>query len=226
MSTAAPRAAPAPVVEERSHGVYSIGAASSMLGVPPGTLRTWEERYRVISPERTRAGHRLYTREQLGQLRFVVSETRRGMSAADAHRALAQGSVGPSHGSGTRLKLLILVAERDPYSAELIESLLKTEGFGVEVALDVHEARARFERTRPDLTVIELLMGGGAGLELCRWLRERATAPLLMISALAASDRALEAGADAFLRKPIGHLQLISAVKDLLGLSAMLSEPR
>jgi len=205
--------------------VYSIGAVSSMLGVPPGTLRTWEERYGAISPERTSAGQRLYTREQLAQLRFVVSETRRGLSAADAHRALGHRSLGlPPVESSARPKLLIMVAEREPYSAELIEFFLQTEGFAVELALDAHEARAKFEETRPDLVLIELLVGGGAGLELCRWLRERATTPLLMISSLAVPDRALEAGADGFLLKPIGHLQLVSAVKDLLGLSAMVSE--
>jgi DNA-binding transcriptional MerR regulator len=222
--TGASEAAADPVDEETSRGVYSIGAVSTMLGVPQATLRTWEARYGGISPERTGSGHRLYTREQIARLRFVVSQTRRGMSAADAHRSLAaRGQEAAASDSGTRPRLLILVAERDSYSAELIEFLLNTEGFQVELALDVDEARTKFEKISPDLAVIELLVGGGAGLDLCRQLRERSATPLLTVSELEAPDRALEAGADAFLRKPLGHLQLISAVKDLLGLSAMLS---
>jgi DNA-binding transcriptional MerR regulator len=206
-------------------GVYSIGAVASMLGVPAATLRSWEERYGVISPERTKAGHRLYTREQVEQLRFIVAEIDAGASAADAHRALTQwmlegeGRAAPAH---ARPRLLILVAERDGYSAELIEFLLRTEGFGVEVALDVDEAKLRFPRVRPDLVIVELLVGGGAGMDLCGWFKEHGTAPVLVLSGLDAADRALAAGADAFLPKPVGHLKLVSVVKDLLGVSALL----
>ncbi|HEY2438112.1 MAG TPA: MerR family transcriptional regulator [Solirubrobacteraceae bacterium] len=213
-----------PVDEETSRGVYSIGAVSTMVGVPQATLRTWEARYGGISPERTGSGHRLYTREQVARLRFVVSQTRRGMTAADAHRSLAERVLRAApRDAGARPRVLILVAERDRYSAELIEFLLDTQGFQVELALDVDEARTKFEDAGPDLVVIELLVGGGAGLDLCRRLRERSATPLLTVSPLEVPDRALEAGADAFLPKPLGHLQFISAVKDLLGLSAMLS---
>jgi hypothetical protein len=61
-----------------AEGIYSIGSVAFTLGVPVATLRTWEERYGVISAERTRAGHRLYTREQVDQLRFVVAELASG----------------------------------------------------------------------------------------------------------------------------------------------------
>ncbi|MGZ6693777.1 MAG: MerR family transcriptional regulator, partial [Solirubrobacteraceae bacterium] len=113
-------------------GVYSIGAVASMVGVPPATLRTWEERYGVVMPERTRRGHRLYSRTQIEQLRFIPTEMTGGASAADAHRSLAQriaaGTVPETH-ARARPSVLILVAERDEYSAELIEFLLRTEGF-------------------------------------------------------------------------------------------------
>lgn len=210
----------------RPESVYSIGAVAAMLDVPAATLRTWEERYGMVSPDRTLAGQRLYSRAQVEDLRFVASEIKHGRSAADAHRLLAEraspdpglqastGSVGP--------RVLILVAARDRYSAELVEFLLHTEGFHVELALDVEDAKRRFARTRPDLSVIELLIDGGAGESLCRWLKQESDAPILALSSLAVADRALQAGADAFLVKPVGHLQLIAAVKDLLGLSAML----
>jgi DNA-binding response OmpR family regulator len=159
------------------------------------------------------------------QLRFVASEIAGGVSAADAHRLLAERS-----GSGLQLeglpslmgpRVLILVAARDQYSAELVEFLLRTEGFHVELALDVDEAERTFERVQPDLSVIEFLIEGGAGEELCRRLKRRSAAPILVLSALDVADRALQASADAFLRKPVGHLPLVSAVKDLLGISAV-----
>jgi DNA-binding transcriptional MerR regulator len=213
-----------------SGGVYSIGALASLIDVPPATLRTWEERYGVIVPERTPAGHRLYSRDQMERLRFIKSEIARGKSAADAHRMLAEqsrlssGRDRPRSGASSP-RLLVMVAERDEYSAELIEFFLRTEGFGVEVVLDVDEAKQRFEESGPQLSIVDFLIDGGAGEELCRWLKERGTAPVLVVSGLDAADRALKAGADAFIPKPVGHLRLVSAVKDLLGVSAIFAPP-
>jgi DNA-binding transcriptional MerR regulator len=209
----------------QSASVYSIGAVASMLGLPPATLRTWEERYGVVAPKRTPAGHRLYSRDQVEQLRFVMSEIESGRTAADAHRLLARRSLPARQHAARGPRVLILVAERDPYSAELIEFLLRTEGFDVQVALDVAGARADFRSAQPQLSIVEFLIDGGAGEDLCRWLKAQGTAPILVLSSLAAADRALRAGADAFLVKPVGHLQLVSAVKDLLGVSAMLDLP-
>ena len=55
------------------HGrpIYSISAIARMLDVPVATLRTWEDRYGQVVPERNASGHRLYTRDQLEQLKFV-----------------------------------------------------------------------------------------------------------------------------------------------------------
>jgi DNA-binding transcriptional MerR regulator len=215
---------------QSSGGVYSIGALASAIDVPQATLRTWEERYGVIVPERTAAGHRLYSRDQMERLRFIKSEIDRGRSAADAHRMVAEqvrissGRDGRPTG-GSSPVLLVMVAERDEYSAELIEFFLRTEGFGVEAVLDVDEAKQRFEETRPQLSIVEFLIDGGAGEELCRWLKEQGTAPVLVVSGLDAADRALKSGADAFIPKPVGHLRLVSAVKDLLGVSALLAPP-
>jgi DNA-binding transcriptional MerR regulator len=209
--------------------IYSIGAVAAMLGLPPATLRTWEERYAVVSPRRTAAGHRLYTRDEVDQLRFVTSEMEKGMSAADAHRLLADrrelAERGKESRGSLRPRLLILVAERDEYSAELIEFLLRTEGFRVDVALDIEDAKRAFGEGQPQLSVVEFLINGGAGEELSRWLKQQGTAPVLVMSSLDAADRALTAGADAFLAKPVGHLRLISTVKDLLGISAILVRP-
>jgi DNA-binding transcriptional MerR regulator len=206
--------------------VYSIGAVAQMLGIPSATLRTWEERYGLVVPERSPGGHRVYSRDQVEQLRFVKAQLDSGMSPADAHRLLAErvaagsGSLGAPEAAATRL--LILLAERDPHAAGLTEYFLRTEGYKVAAALDTAEAARKFDELTPSMIVIDLLISPGSGLELCRQLKQRSGAPVLAISTLETSDQALEAGADGFLQKPLDPLQLVSAVKDLLGASAFL----
>jgi DNA-binding transcriptional MerR regulator len=118
--------------------VYSISAVARMLGVPGATLRTWEDRYALVVPDRNASGHRLFSRAHVEQLRFVKVRMAGGMSAADAHRMLAeQLDAGRPVVAPTRHHphLLILLAEHDHYAAELQEYFLKTEGFQVDVAL-------------------------------------------------------------------------------------------
>ena len=206
--------------------VYSIGAVARMLGIPAATLRTWEERYGLPVPARSPGGHRVYTRDQVDQLRFVKARVEQGMAPADAHRLLSeQLAAGGSplvNPEGSATRLLILLAERDPYAAELEEYFLRTEGYEVAMSMDAGDALRKFQQLIPSLIVIDLLISGGAGLELCRRLKQRGDVPVLAISTLETSDDALEAGADAFLQKPLDPLQLVSAVQDLLGASAFL----
>lgn len=197
-----------------------------MLGVPTATLRTWEERYSVVAPERSPGGHRLYSREQVEQLRFVVGHVEEGMPPADAHRLLAERLTerkrGPFTDPVSDVRLLILLAERDPYAAEFADYFLKTEGYETLAVLDAEEAKARFEERSPNLAIVDLLMSGGNGYNLCRALKEQANTPILAVSTLESREEAMDCGADAFLQKPLDPLQLVSTVKDLLGASAYL----
>ena len=77
------------------------------------------------------------------------------------------------------------------------------------------------EEETPSLVVIDLLISGGAGRELCRLADER-TIPVVAVSAIESRDQALQWGADAFLLKPLDSLQFVSTVRDLLGTSAYL----
>src|SRR6476619_2370282 len=115
-----------------------------MLGLSPATLRSWEDRYGVVVPDRSAGSQRLYSRNQLDQLRFVCQQMDRGLSAADAHRALAerlafdpQLARSEQRGPGERT---ILVVERDPYAAELAEYFLRTEGYDVFVVTSTSDA--------------------------------------------------------------------------------------
>jgi DNA-binding transcriptional MerR regulator len=207
------------------HGVYSIGAVARMLGIAPATIRNWEERYATIVPQRSPGGHRLYSRDQVEQLRFIAAEVARGLSAADAHRLLSEESPGgqpPVNASSSgRTRVLVLLAERDPVAAELEQFFLRTEGYEVNLALAVGEAEEHWLESRPQLAIVELMISGGLGAELCRRLKDHDAGPVLAISVLKARDEALAAGADAFLQKPFDPLELVSTVKDLLGTSAL-----
>jgi DNA-binding response OmpR family regulator len=123
-------------------------------------------------------------------------------------------------------RLLILLAERDPYAAEFAEFFLRTEGYEVVLALDASEAERTSQDRRPDLAVVEILISGGTGGELCRRLKEGGVPSCLAISSLQAQEDALAGGADAFLQKPLEPLRFVSTVKDLLGRSAFLRDTR
>jgi CheY-like chemotaxis protein len=198
-----------------------------MLEIPAATIRNWEERYGTVVPERSPGGHRLYSRDQMEQLRFIAAEVARDLSAADAHRLLAEQResgrplVHESQGGGK--KLLVLLAERDPIAADLAQFFLRTEGYDVHLALAVGEAEEQWLAGRPQLAIVELMISGGRGAELCRRLKQRDAGAVLAISVLQARDEALAAGADAFLQKPLDPLEFVSTVKDLLGASALVA---
>lgn len=194
-----------------------------MLGVDVGTLRAWEERYGLIVPVRSQGGQRIYSRDELEHLRFVVSAMEDGVGAGDAHRLLAEElriSEPFRPADPSEKEVLVLLAERDRFAADLSEYLLRTEGYDVCVAFGPDEA-GRLHRARgPDLVVLELMIAGG-GLQLCRRLSGAGALPLLAVSALDLADEALDAGAAAFVGKPIEPLQFVSTVRDLLGQSAL-----
>ncbi len=205
--------------------IYSIGAVAHMLDVPAATLRAWEERYGVVVPDRGEGTHRLYTREQVEQLRYVKGQIDAGMSAADAHRLLedevhaGHAPVGREPDHDGEVRPVVLIAERDRYAAELAEHFLKSAGYDVCVALDAGRAQVLFDERAPQVVVVDPLISGGAGFRLCREFSERNPVHLLAVSALVSAHEALGRGASAFLRKPLQPLQLVSTVRDLLGTS-------
>jgi len=205
-------------------GIYSIGAVARMLDVPVATIRNWEERYAAVVPERSPGGQRLYSREQVEQLRFVASQVALGLSAADAHRLLTEREAGeraqPVDEPVDRARPLVLIAERDPIAAELAQSVLRSEGYVVEPVYAASVAEALWQERRPQLAIVELMISGGQGAELCRRLKRHDGGAVLASSALEARDEALAAGADAFLQKPVDPVELVATVKDLLAATA------
>lgn len=216
-------AADAPAFQSSQAGVYSMGAVVRMLGIPAATLRTWEERYAIVLPQRSAGGHRLYSRDQIDQLSFVRDEVDRGTSPGDAFRLLdAKMSDYELRHSDRDVSVLIVLAERDAYAAEFSEYFLRTEGYDCLVALDANTVIESLIDRTASLVVIDLLISGGAGLDLCQAVKARWSTPVLAISPLSSQDDALDSGADAFLQRPYEPIRFISTVKDLLGASAYL----
>ena len=213
-------------MRQDSRPIYSIGAVARLLDVTPGTLRTWEDRYGVVSPKRSTGGRRLYSRDEVEALRFVKMRIDEGIQPADAHRLLAERAGGSFRLADEATEggphPLIMLVERDPYAADFMEHFLRREGYEVDVAFDVADAERRWSGLVAQLAIIELLLSGGDGADLCRRLKERRAAPVLAVSTLDARNAALAAGADAFLQKPIDPLVLVSTVKDLLGSNALI----
>jgi CheY-like chemotaxis protein len=203
---------------------YSASRVAEMVGLPMSVLVSWDEKEHLVRPARTSSGLALYSRDDVDRLLRAKRAFAAGRSSEDVrqmlaeHRALARAG----HGGLPGRRLLVLLAEKDPYAAEFSEYFLRTEGYEVEVALSATEAEARALELQPDLAVVELLISGGSGPELCARLKARPGAKVLAISSLDHEDEALRAGADAFVGKPFEPLAFVSAVKDLLGESAML----
>lgn len=118
----------------------------------------------------------------------------------------------------------ILIAERDRNVRELEQHFLESVGFSVEFADDGPEALARARLALPQLVITEILIPKLDGLQLCRELKKSPATrdiPVIVFSVLAAEARAKEAGANAFLRKPLVPSILISTIERLAALEAI-----
>lgn len=116
-------------------------------------------------------------------------------------------------------RVLILVVERDPHVRELEAYFLNEAGYAVEFADDGPSALRRAQQLRPHMVITEVLVPQLDGLALCRRLKEDPETEhilVLVFSILAAGSRAREAGADAFLMKPLAEHRLVETVRQLI----------
>ena len=116
-------------------------------------------------------------------------------------------------------RVLILVVERNPAVQRLERYFLEQAGYSVEFANDGMRALERARELKPAILVAEILVPALDGLSLCRAIKaDPATSHILVLifSHLHAEDRAREAGADAFLIKPLNEELLIETVQKLV----------
>ncbi len=113
----------------------------------------------------------------------------------------------------------VLLVEDDPELASVITDGLHNQHIETTVACNFAEGRERAMLGNFDVLVLDVLLPGGTGFELCHIIRERGIAtPILMLTARDAVDdrvRGLESGADDYLTKPFAFMELIARVKAL-----------
>jgi CheY-like chemotaxis protein len=116
-------------------------------------------------------------------------------------------------------RAVILIVERDQHVRELQSFFLNKAGFSVEFAEDGQCALDRVRRAAPALLITEILIPRIDGLTLCRLIRSDATVadvPVIVFSILAAGARANDAGAAAFLRKPLVESTFLAAINGVM----------
>jgi two-component system, OmpR family, response regulator MprA len=113
----------------------------------------------------------------------------------------------------------ILVVDDDPLLAAALRRPLAYEGFDVEVAASGEEALTSVREQGPDLVILDVLLPGIDGLEVCRRIRQASDVPVLMLTARSEVPERVagfEAGADDYLGKPFAFEELLMRVKALL----------
>ncbi len=113
----------------------------------------------------------------------------------------------------------VLVVEDDPTVAEVVVEYLRRAGYEVEAVSDGATALARAAAVPPDLVVLDLMLPGLDGFEVCRRLHQRGPVPVIMLTALGEeSDRltGLELGADDYITKPFSPRELVLRVASVL----------
>jgi len=124
----------------------------------------------------------------------------------------------------------ILVVDDTPMNAKLLHDLLEVRGYAVETAASGEEGLAKVADWNPDLVLLDVMMPGMSGYEVCEKLRaETATAalPVVLVTALDPDKervKGLEAGADDFLTKPVNQPELLARVRSLLRIKTLHDE--
>jgi DNA-binding response OmpR family regulator len=113
----------------------------------------------------------------------------------------------------------VLVAEDDRNHAEILRRYLESAGYRATVAHNGRAALEHVRRLRPDLVLLDVMMPGMDGLELCATLRQESHVPVLMVTARASEDDmllGLERGADDYITKPYSPRELLARLRALL----------
>src|SRR5512146_2001534 len=113
----------------------------------------------------------------------------------------------------------ILVVEDDPNIRKLVRVNLLKRGYLVVEAEDSHQAIAQFQTQPVDLVLLDLVLPGLSGVDICAWIRARSEVPIIILSARSEEDlkvAALDAGADDYVTKPFGQEELLARVRAFL----------
>jgi two-component system, OmpR family, KDP operon response regulator KdpE len=113
----------------------------------------------------------------------------------------------------------ILIVEDDPSIRKLVRVNLVKRGYTVSEAEDSHQAISLFQEVPVDLVLLDLVLPGLSGVDVCAWIRARSDVPIIVLSARLEEDlkvAALDAGADDYVTKPFGQEELLARVRAFL----------
>ena len=113
----------------------------------------------------------------------------------------------------------VLIVEDEPAFVEALTVALKREGFLVKVATNGIEALAEFDAVRPDIVLLDIMLPGLSGLDVCREIRSKSTVPIIITSAKGSEIDTvvgLEVGADDYMTKPYRVRELAARMRAAL----------
>ncbi|MQA11579.1 MAG: response regulator [Pseudonocardiaceae bacterium] len=132
----------------------------------------------------------------------------------DSVTTTGNGTAGPTQVTGR-----VLVVDDDPTMRDVVRRYLEAAGHEVRLASDGSEALRQFGEREPDLVVLDVMMPGIDGLEVCRRLREHSMVPVVLLTALGQEENriaGLALGADDYVTKPFSPRELALRVGSVL----------
>ena len=193
------------------HGVPSCIGPLVRLGRPRASCRPWAGPYRVI-PDRGSFGARHGTfGVRSGGVHYSVE------SAGDG--AHARAALPNAKDERVAMTSRILVVDDDTALAEMIGIVLRTEGFDTAFCADGAKAVDVWRAERPDLVLLDLMLPGMDGIEICARVRAESGVPIIMLTArtdTADVVKGLEIGADDYIVKPFNPKELVARIRTRL----------
>jgi CheY-like chemotaxis protein len=124
----------------------------------------------------------------------------------------------------------VLIADDNQQNCELLDAYLSDEGYEIEMAYDGRQTLDRVAAWQPDLILLDIMMPKLSGYEVCKQLKsdpQTRAIPILMVTALNEKndiEKAVQAGCDDFLTKPVNQLELKTRVRSLLRVRHLTNE--